>query len=298
MSNRVVDPAEEYAKTSKLKKEDVKSLMEWAEKQPHLPKISEFQFILFLQSCYFNNELAKQAIDIFFTSRSLSREIFGGRDPKDPNIQQAIDCALVTFLPKELPNGFRVLYAGLVDPNPDVYHHGPQLRMFDMSIVSGMHTKGTCEGIALVVDMKLSSLSHVLKQNLTNMKKYLYYLQEGLPIRLREIHLANPGTLADRVLTLFRPFIKKELQDMLMVHSTLDSLYKHIPKEYLPSELGGDVGTLKELQEKVRGDFLANEEFFKKDEVQTTDESKRTEKPKDLSKIFGLEGTFKKLDLD
>lgn len=37
---KTISVEEEYAKNKDLKPEDVKNLMNWAQKQPHLPKIS------------------------------------------------------------------------------------------------------------------------------------------------------------------------------------------------------------------------------------------------------------------
>lgn len=50
--------------------------------------------------------------------------------------------------------------------------------------------------------------------------------------------------------------------------------------------------------EKRRQNILDNVEFFANEEKLKADESKRVGKPNDMNKIFGVEGTFKKLAID
>lgn len=50
--------------------------------------------------------------------------------------------------------------------------------------------------------------------------------------------------------------------------------------------------------EKQKKNILAHADWFVQNELVRVDESKRTQKGKDFDKIFGIEGTFKKLDID
>lgn len=52
----------------------------------------------------------------------------------------------------------------------------------------------------------------------------------------------------DKILALMRPFMKKELMDVLQLHTTLDTFDKYVPREMMPLECGGKAGPLKDLQ--------------------------------------------------
>lgn len=74
--------------------------------------------------------------------------------------------------------------------------------------------------------------------------------QEAIPIRMHGFHLINPVPFMDKVLGLLTPFMKKELQNVLSVHSDLEDFYKYIPKDMLPKEIGGDLMESKDLRGK------------------------------------------------
>lgn len=96
----------------------------------------------------------------------------------------------------------------------------------------------------------------------------------------------------------------------------MDTFYKIVPQEILPKEYGGTAEASTVLAGKKTNSTFTNYilkikfseqnrklldqnmEFFKEQERQTNDESKRVEKSTDFNKIFGLEGTFKKLEVD
>lgn len=125
----------------------------------------------------------------------------------------------------------------------------------------------------------------------------------------------------DKVLGLMTPFMKKELQNVLSIHSDLEDFYKYIPKDMLPKEIGGDLMESKDLRGKkdrlrmkcplknnnatlIFIEILYNtlrenrEDILQFEREHLIDEAKRPGESKSASDLFGVEGSFKKLDID
>ncbi|XP_018572841.1 alpha-tocopherol transfer protein-like [Anoplophora glabripennis] len=298
MSIKEADLVEVYKNDPKLKPEDVKSLWDWADKQPHLPKMTEMQVVLFLQSCYYSNEMAKTTIDNYFTAKTLCPEIFGNRNPDDPQVETAMNVMMVALLPKQTPDGYSVIYIKLMNSNPDIYNFPLQIRCFDMYTLLALHQVGPKEGMIMLVDMKGIVFGHFLKLSVVIMKKFLYYLQEAMPIRLKSLEFYNIVPFMDKILAIMKPFMKKELIDALYLHTTMESLYSRVPQDLLPQEYGGSTESLEILHEKFKALLNDNKEFLKFQDSQIVDESRRPGKPKNVGDVFGMEGTFKKLEVD
>ncbi|CAH0564944.1 unnamed protein product [Brassicogethes aeneus] len=287
---------EEYKKDPKLKKEDVKKLMEWIDMQAHLPKVTELQVILFLHSCMYSNEQAKITIDNYFTVKTLCEDIFGNRN--DLSVLDSQEIGLMTVLPKKTPEGYIVILMKLIDCDPDKFVFAHQIRNFDMNVIRHLNTQGTSEGVVIVVDMDGMVFGHLTKLNIIVMKKFMFYLQEAMPIRIRGLHYINVVSFMDKVMALIKPFMNKELLSMFCLHSDLVEFYKTVPIECMPKEYGGENETIQSLKEKERKSYLENKDFYNFEDSQKVDEKKRAGKPKNASDFFGVEGTFKKLEVD
>lgn len=117
------------------------------------------------------------------------------------------------------PEGYAVSYMKLIDCNPDKYVFNDQIRAFDMAIMVNLATHGTYNGVIMVIDMEGAVFGHLTKLSVITMKKFLYYLQEAMPIRLKGIHYINVVSFIDKVLALMKPFMKKELINMVNLHN-------------------------------------------------------------------------------
>lgn len=85
----------------------------------------------------------------------------------------------------------------------------------------------------------------------------------------------------------------------MFLHPTLDSIAKHLPVKILPDEAGGTAGSIHDIFSKVMKNFDDHRDYFIEEEAtMRIDESLRPGKAKDASDLFGIEGSFKKLDID
>lgn len=83
------------------------------------------------------------------------------------------------------------------------------------------------------------------------------------------------------------------------MHTTSDTLEKFVPLEVLPNEAGGQAGPLQDLHDKQIEKLTAHADWFKEEEANCrVDESLRPGKAKTATDLFGVEGSFKKLDID
>ncbi|XP_055677710.1 retinol-binding protein pinta-like [Lutzomyia longipalpis] len=293
------NPDDEYANRPNLRREDVKKILEWISKQPHLPKISELEAILFIHSCYYSLEQAKKTIDVHYTIRTHSPEFFAKRDSSAREILDMTDIQLQVPLPGLTPEGYKIIFINLLDHDASKYNFTASLKLY--SFISDLHlwTEGTAEGHILLVNMQGMNLGHIARLGLVQMKKYLTYLQDALPLRIKGLYFINANSVTDKLVSMMKPLMNKELISIMRVFTTMESVYKVIPQEIFPKELGGSSKSYAELQRDMKEGLAANRDFFLEFENQRwVDESKRPGKPKTANDLFGIEGNFKKLDFD
>lgn len=103
----------------------------------------------------------------------------------------------------------------------------------------------------------------------------------------------------DKVLALMRPFMKKELMDVMHIHSSMDTfLDKHVPKAMMPDEYGGSAGKVFDVTDKIYKDLQGCQEFFTEEATRRVNEKLRPGKPKTEGDLFGTDGNFKQLQFD
>ncbi|XP_071581299.1 alpha-tocopherol transfer protein-like [Temnothorax nylanderi] len=298
-SIKLVSFEEELKKNPELKEADIQMLREWCEKQPHLPKILDSELALFLHSNYYRLKPTKTTIDTFYTVRTHVPELFCNRDPNNnKELKKAIETVTDQILEGTTKEGYKIIYGSVLDSDPSHFVYYDVMKFLNMVIDLCLYTEGTCEGHMMLFDVKNLSFGHVGRLSPMGIKKWLYYLQEGLPVRLKGFHIMNSSPVMDVIMNMMRPFMKKQLMDMFHIHTTSDTLEKFIPLEVLPNESGGQAGSLQELHDKQVKKLVDHVAWFQEEEGHRVNEALRPGKAKTAKDLFGVEESFKKLEID
>ncbi|XP_014485673.1 PREDICTED: alpha-tocopherol transfer protein-like isoform X1 [Dinoponera quadriceps] len=297
---KLVSFEDELKKNPELKEADIQMLREWCEKQPHLPKISDSMLALFLHSNYYRLEPTKASIDTFYTVRSHVPEFYNDRDlVNNKELKKASQTVTNQILEGTTREGYKIIYGRLIDNDPAQFVYNDAMKLLNMVIDLWLYTEGTCDGHVIIFDMNNVSFGHAGRLSPMGLKKFLYYLQEGLPVRLRGFHFMNASPVIDVILNMMKPFMKKQLMDMFHMHTTAESVQKFIPLEVLPNEAGGKAGPILELSDKNVKYMADKAAWFKEEEANCrVNESLRPGKAKTATDLFGAEGSFKKLEID
>ena len=112
-------------------------------------------------------------------------------------------------------DGYKVIYGGLIDPDPANYDYTWNMKLFSMVIDLWLYNEGTIKGHVILVDLKGLVMGHVARFSPMALKRFLFYLQEGLPVRLKGLHFVNTNAAMDILMNIMRPFMKKELLDVV-----------------------------------------------------------------------------------
>ncbi|KAI5725093.1 hypothetical protein M8J77_010872 [Diaphorina citri] len=290
----------ELAKNPALDRQMIQSLQDWARKQPHLPPILDNQMVIFLVICGNSIERAKKLIDVHFTMKTLYTDLFSGRDLLSRPLQDAMDTVHITALKGLDYSGRRVNFTSLKMPDTGLYHGPTVVKLIYMfedinNFLRGSHAAGT----TVVMDATGFGVSHLSTLSLSFLKQSSQYFTHGASVLVSEIIVVNANSVAEKLVMLVRPFIPAEIYNRIHIlpKEKHDKLFDYIPREVVPSDLGGEGQSIAELTKETYQTMLDNREFFQAEEkLQRVKESLRP--AGNGNKIGEMSGSFKKLDLD
>ncbi|CAH0758100.1 unnamed protein product [Diatraea saccharalis] len=149
------------------------------------------------------------------------------------------------------------------------------------------------DGHIIVIDIKDYTLKIIPKCNVMFFRDFLMFLLEGMPVRVKQVHLVNCPSYVDKLFALVKPVLPTEICNIIKFHENSAGLLKAIGKQYLPTEYGGDAGSMKEQHMQWVEKLEEMRKSFQNDNLWKSDLKK---KPK--SGTVEMSGSFKTLCID
>lgn len=273
----------------------------------------------FLRGCKFSLEKVKQKLDMYYTMRNAIPEFFSNRDINRPELGEIMDIADMPPLPGLTPKGCRVVCLRAVDRDnmPNNVADGMKLALM-IGDIRLFEEKVGVAGDVYILDASVATPTHFAKFTPALVKKFLVCVQEAYPVKLKEVHVINISPLVDTIVNFVKPFLKEKIRERIHIHSNLEDLYKFVPKEMLPTEYGGDIGSIKDLNgelsksffelfwdlmriyfvEQWRNKMKEYTQWFAEQENSKANESLRPGGARAADDLFGMDGTFRQLSID
>ncbi|XP_063628691.1 clavesin-1-like [Cydia splendana] len=290
----------EYLKNPDISPEDVQKLREWLKTQPHLPEkyLDDLDLLVTYHCCENSAEVAKQVLDLHFTLRTLFTPYFKDRC-FDKKAEYTLETVVFAPLSMPLVRGYRGFYARLIDPDPRHFNFVDVVRTFMMVFDLWQYEEGTWPGFELIVDLDTAVAGHLARVEIMAIRQVLYFLQECMLVKLKAVHFLNAPGWMDKLMMMLKPFLKKDLLELICIHQRgSDSVYKYIPKAALPKGSGGGYKDFETIKEETFELLQSNRDFFRDENRRRVNEALRKGKKTTVEDLFGIQGSFKKLDID
>ncbi|XP_030387013.1 alpha-tocopherol transfer protein-like [Scaptodrosophila lebanonensis] len=281
--------------------EDIEMLRVWISKQPHLKACTDAQFLVaFLRGCKYSLEKTKQKLDNFYAMRGAVPELYKNRLVENKQLD-ILKTGCLLRLPKPLKEaGPRIHVSRYGHYDSNKYSIAEVLQVSTMlgEIQIREDDNAMVMGFVEIIDMKGVGAGHLFQFDAVLVKKLAVLGDKAWPYRPKGFHFVNAPTSAEKFMSIAKSLMSEKIRKRFHIHSKLESLYEYVPKECLPTEYGGSNGTIQNVVDTWTQKLLSYKEFFEEDAQYGTNEKLRRGQPVNSESLFGIEGSFRKLDID
>ncbi|KAL5241385.1 hypothetical protein ACI65C_008795 [Semiaphis heraclei] len=254
----------EQEKYPELNLKDIEALKERLKENNDLPPIRDKLVVMFLHSSYFDVDVAYKTIIANYKYRKELPYMFENYDPSSEEMKQVFDSMSISIVfNPSTGKQERILYTNFKTTDPREYDYVRCVRYFLMMLEYLMVTTGTFDGVVLTMNSKGVCWRHITKTPMNTMKKMLGFVQEALPVRLKEVHVLNAGTIISMLFNIIRPFMRSTLMNLLKVFpENSTEIFNHVPIDIMPQEMGGNGKSHYEYTEETYNQMLSARDYI------------------------------------
>ncbi|KAK7604816.1 hypothetical protein V9T40_006002 [Parthenolecanium corni] len=295
---------EELNETNPNKLEENKAIIQqWLKSQPHLPKNYDERILsTFIRGCKHDLERVKRKLDYYFSYRAIMPDLFSDRDPTGEEFKLMKEYFIAFPLPELTASGCRVTFHKILSDDAGTFDIRVIVKYLLMLGEIRILEEPAFAGDLVLFDVGGAKASVISKLINPVVKRGVSCSQNAMPQRVKEIIVFNAPSYMDTGVNIVKMFVKQKIKERFNVYCDTESVYKHIPRESLPSDYGGKEKSIEALQSEWYKKLESYRSYFEEQELIITDETKRMNKPESTSNeyeaLFGTRGSFHRLAID
>lgn len=202
------------------------------------PRTDEDFLLRFLRVRKYDVEASMKTIQNYYRNRASCPAVYSNFVPS------SVDSAarrLFMILPAKDVHGRLVLY---VKPGSWITREVSYVSLQKAALLCMEHmaTDPASQevGVSILCDSAGFTLEKLFSCHFGLIRRFLEYLQDCMPMRLKAVHIIRESKAMDLLFVLIRPFIKRKLAQRIHFHGrSYEKLYEDLPPSMLPEEYGG-----------------------------------------------------------
>ncbi|XP_066142226.1 alpha-tocopherol transfer protein-like [Euwallacea fornicatus] len=199
--------------------------------------------IMYLRPCKFYAKSAYELMKRIADFKEKNKAILDNLLPEDEK-KAFIENDVVNVLKDRDHKGRRILVVHCGEIwDPSKVTTDQMLRLFYLIHEAALLEEETqITGVVVIMDYKGLGMKQIRHLTPSFSMKLLGFIQDAMPLRLKEVHMVKEPLIFSMVWKIFKPFIREKLNKRIHFHgSKMSSLHKFIPASHLPSDYGGDL---------------------------------------------------------
>ncbi|KAF7992241.1 hypothetical protein HCN44_001566 [Aphidius gifuensis] len=233
---------DELRETPEIQRKAIDELRELLSKETNLkcPLDNESWLIRFLRPCKYYPESAVKLVKEYYSFKVKHENVYANLKPS--NEKNIFEQNILTVLPNRDQHGRRIL---ILELGKKWKHNKVSLdEVFKGAVLyleaAMLEPITQIAGAVVILDMDGLSLQQTWQFTPPFAKRLVDWLQDAVPLRIKNIHIINQPYIFNMVFALFKPFLRQKLKDRIIFHGTdRKSLQKYMSLNSLPQCYGG-----------------------------------------------------------
>ncbi|CAK9828495.1 Alpha-tocopherol transfer protein-like [Anthophora retusa] len=211
-----------------------------AEKNLNVPLENDAWLIRFLRPCKYYPDSALKLVKSYYSFKVKHSNVY--KDLKPSREKNIFEQNILQVLPNRDQHGRRIL---IIELGKKWKHNKCSLdEVFKgcvLYVEAAMLEPATqIAGAVVIFDMDGLSLQQTCQFTPPFAKRIVDWLQDSVPLRVKNMHVVNQPYVFNMVFALFKPFLREKLKSRIIFHGTdRKSLHQYISPKCLPACYGG-----------------------------------------------------------